>query len=422
MKLIHGAGGAALLACLGAMGGAAVAQTTEAPPAESTQTIVASTDQSRFEAKGLPLGSFRLFPTLDFEAAYDDNVHRTSLGTLSDYYFVINPAVVLRSEWSRDSLELKASLDQYQYNKLNTETNTNYDLAADGRLDLSRGLSVDGTTSYEVLHLPRGDPNQSLQALEPTRYTDLHAGADISQYLAPFGLRVGGLFDRYVYDPTSLMGGGTVDNAFQNRDEYSVFAKADYEFSPGYAVFAQATYDDRIYDLTPDTFGFDRNSNGYRVDAGVDMQVTNLIEGNIFAGYLNQTYKAPLRDQNGIDYGASLTWYPAGLVSVQLKAQHLIEETVIPNAAAANEQTVDLGVNYAFRHDIVLTAGAGYADDNFSGTGRIDNVLLGSVGAKYLMNEYVYFKASYAYADRTSTLSGFGYRDNTVMIGLGLQL
>ena len=190
MKLIHGAGGVLLLACLGAVGGAAVAQTTEAPPAESTQTIVASTDQSRFEAKGLPLGAFRLFPTLDFGVAYDDNVYRTSLGTLSDYYFVINPAVVLRSEWSRDSLELKASLDQYQYNKLSSETNTNYDFAADGRLDLSRGLSVDGTTSYEVLHLPRGDPNQSLQALEPTRYTDLHAGADISQYLAPFGLRV----------------------------------------------------------------------------------------------------------------------------------------------------------------------------------------------------------------------------------------
>ena len=76
-----------LAACLGAVGGAAVAQTTEAPPAESTHTIVASTDQSRFEAKGLPLGAFRLFPSLDFGVAIQHdgiNVYRTSLGTLSD--------------------------------------------------------------------------------------------------------------------------------------------------------------------------------------------------------------------------------------------------------------------------------------------------------------------------------------------------
>ena len=128
--------------------------------------------------------------------------------------------------------------------------------------------------------------------------------------------------------------------------------------------------------------------------------------------------------KTGIDVREqSLTWYPAGLVSVQLEGSASDRRgRLFPNAAAANEQTVNLGVNYAFRHDIVLTAGAGYADDNFSGTGRIDNVVLGSVGAKYLMNEYVYFKASYAYADRTSTLSGFGYKDNTVMIGLGLQM
>jgi hypothetical protein len=422
MKSVFGAGGMMLLAVLGIFDGAVFAQVTEAPPAENTQSIIASTDQSLFQAKGLPFGSFRLFPTLDFGVAYDDNVYRTSLATLNDYYYVINPALVLRSEWSRDSVELKASLDQYQYNRLDHETHTNYDVAADGRLDLSRGLSVDGITSFEILHLPRGDPNMPIQALEPTRYSDLHAGADVSQYLGPFGVRVGGLFDRYVYDPTQLIGGGTFDNSFQDRDEYSVFAKADYEFSPGYAVFTQATYDDRIYDLTPDSFGFNRNSNGIRVDAGLDMQVTNLIAGNIFAGYLSQNYKAPLRDLNGIDYGASLTWSPAGLLSVQLKAQHLIEETIVPGAAAANEQMVNLGLDYAFRHDIVLLAGAGYAVDNFSGAGRIDKIATGSAGVKYLMNEYVYFKTSYQYTDRTSTLTGFGYRDSTVMIGVGLQM
>jgi len=394
----------------------------ETAPAATTPAAEASGDQSRFQAKGLPLGDFRLFPTLDVDAAYDDNVFRTSLEPVSDYFFVLSPALVLRSEWERHMFEIKANLDQYQYVRLDHESHTNFDVSADGRLDLLRGLTADATVAYDVLHLERGDPNMPIQALEPTRYSDLHAVADVEQYLGPFGLRAGATFDRIDYSATPLIGGGSFDNSFQDRNAYTAYVKADYEFSPGYAVFTQATYDNIIYDQTPDPFGFDRSSNGIRVDAGLDMQVTNLIEGNIFAGYLKQNYEAPLNSPSGVDYGATLTWFPTGLVTVRLAAQHLIEETIIQNAAAADAQLVSLNADYQFRHDIILTAGGAYANDDFSGTARIDQVITGNLSAKYLLNEYIFAKASFVHTDRSSTLTGFGYRDNTVMIGLGFQL
>ncbi|HKD22905.1 MAG TPA: outer membrane beta-barrel protein [Rhizomicrobium sp.] len=411
----------AVAALVFSFAGSALAQ-TETAPAQSVPEVVQISDQSLFAAKGLPIGDFRLFPTLDLEAAHDDNVYRTPLGQLDDYFFVISPAVVLRSEWARHLIALRANLDQYQYDRLDHETHTNYNFAGDGRFDLLQGLTLDTTLSYDILHLPRGDPNMPIQALSPTRYTDLHAATDIAQYIGPFGVRAGGTFDRFDYSMTPLIGGGTFNNTFQNRDQYTVFVKGDYEFSPGYAVYTQVTYDDRIYQVVPDPLGFDRDSNGIRVDAGLDMQVSNLIEGNVFAGYLKQDYKAPLSTLNGIDYGAGLTWYPTGLLTVHLKALHLIEETIVANAAATNEQTVSLGADYAFRHDIVFQAGSAFANDNFAGSGRIDQVFTATVGAKYLVNEYASLRANYLYADRTSTFTGFGYRDNTVMLALGFQL
>ena len=401
--------------------GAALAQTSVAP-AENVEQAVMSADQSRFAAKGLPLGDFRLFPTLDFEVAHDDNVYRTSLGALSDNFFIISPALVLRSDWDRHFLAFKASLDQYEYVRLDHETHTNYDVGADGRIDLLRGLTLDTSASYDVLHLPRGDPNMPMQALSPTRYTDFHAASDVAQYVGPFGLRVGGTFDRLNYSNTPLIGGGTFNNTFQNRNQYTVFAKGNYEFSPGYAFFTQVTYDGRVYQVVPDPFGFDRDSHGVRVDTGLDVEVSNLIEGNVFAGYLKQEYKAPLSSPSGIDYGAALTWYPTGLLTVHLRVQHLIDETIVANASATNEQTASLGADYAFRHDVVLQAGGVFSNDNFGGSGRIDKVFSATVGAKYLVNEYASLRTSYIYANRSSTFTGFGYRDNTVMITLGLQL
>jgi hypothetical protein len=393
-----------------------------AAPAQSPETFVLATDQSRFQAKGLPLGTFRLFPTLDLDAAYDDNVYRTDTSRTSDWYFTLSPAFSLNSDWGRHMLKIRAKLDQYFYRQINHESHTDFESSAIGRLDILEGLWVDATASYAMLHEPRSSADMPSNALKPTRYTDLHANTDIHHSLGPFGVSAGATFDQYLYNPTDLVGGTKLDNQDRNRTEYGFYGKADYEFSPGYAAFVRGSYNIRSYELGVDANGFDRNSTGYRIDAGLDIKVTDLIEGNVFGGYLDQRYRTPLRPVNGFDYGAGLSWYPTPLITVNLTAQHLVDETTIANAAANERQIVNLGVNYAFRHDIVLQAGVGYDSDRYPGASRTDRTISANVGAKYLMNEYLFWTARYQYSHRASSLSGLGYGDNTVLVGLGLQL
>jgi hypothetical protein len=416
MHLIELVGRSALLcACLSGVAAASLAQ--EMDPAQ-----VAAEDHTLFNAKGLPLGGFRLYPTIEMGANYDDNVLRTDTGAASDWYFTLDPSLLLTSEWSRHMLRLRASLNQYWYDKLVDESHGDLDVQADGRLDLWNGITVAATSAYQLLHESRTSPDLPLSAQKETRYSDFHAGLDIDHSLGPLGVRGGATFDQYFYDPTPLAGGVLLDNHDRNRDEYQVYAKVDYEFSPGYAMFVRGSYDDRVYELSIDASGVNRNSTGMRVDGGLDIAITRLIEGSIYVGYLQQNYHAPLTSVSGVDYGATLSWYPTPLLTVKLQAQHTVNETTIANSAAANEQSIDLTADYSFRHDIVVDGGFRYLQDHWSGAGRTDDVYSFNIGLKYFMNEYVYWRAGYEYSTRSSTFTNFNFNDNTAMVTLGLQL
>ena len=411
--------GTVLIACFSC---AAFAQ--EATPAGSEQTAaqLSAADHSLFSAKGLPLGSFRLFPTLELGGNYDDNVFRTDAAKVDDWFFNINPTLLLTSEWSRHMLSLRVSYDDYLYDRLTDESRADFTSAADGRLDLGDGITVSATTGYSVLHESRTSADLPTNALKQTRYSDFHAGLDVDHSVGRLGLRGGGTFDQFSFDPTLLSDGTLFDNRDRNRDEYEVYLKGDYEFSPGYAAFLRVAYNDRRYELNPDFLGFDRNNDGYRLDAGLDMRLTNLIDGSFYVGYLRQDYKAPLRPVSGLDYGASLRWYATELVVVTLSAKHTVDETTLANVAGSNVQSFQLSADYSFRHDIILTGGLGYSVDRFSGAGRSDDIFSANLGAKYFMNEYVYWKVGYQYSHRTSTIPAFGFSDDTAMITLGLQL
>ncbi|MDE2013560.1 MAG: outer membrane beta-barrel protein [Alphaproteobacteria bacterium] len=370
---------------------------------------------------GLPLGSFRLHPSVTFYDAYDDNIYRTNTLPQDSFLVTINPSFTLASNWGRHALEIDGALEQYLYRSVRDENHTNFDVGGGGRLQLADGMAADGRASYTATHELRNSEDLPQNAITPTRYTILHADADIVHERGRLSLRAGGRYDKYNFDPAKLLGGGLLDNTDRNRQEYEAYVKGNYEFSPGYSAFLRASYDHRKYTLSRDRFGIDRNSDGYRVDAGIDMLVSRLIEGNVFAGYSIQRYSAPLGRVGGLDYGIKLTWSPTELVTVRLNGRRTIGETTIANAAADDEKSISGEVSYAFRRQISLHADAGYINDHYSGAGRTDETLQAGTGAKYFMNEHVTWDIHYQYSRRTSPLNRFAYDDNTIMLGFLLR-
>ncbi len=289
-----------------------------------------------YDAKGIPLGGFRLFTSLDAGATYDDNVFRLPAAS-SDWFFEEVPSFRLMSEWGRHFFEVYGGADNYNYATFSRENLVDWNIGTDGRYDISRSADLSANVSYGEHHELLSSPNTVGFQRSPNR--DYQTHADVTGRYQPnrLGFAIGGSFDRYDWLNTPEIGGGTLFNTDRNEDEYQGFAKVNYDFSPGYSGFVKALYDSRSFDLPIDRTGVHRASNGYRIDGGLDLQLTHLISGQIFVGYLDQSFRAPLKDISGIDYGVNLDWFASPVLTVHLNGTHQISDTTLGGVSASDD-------------------------------------------------------------------------------------
>lgn len=387
----------------------------------SAQIDPADRPHPEYDAPGMALGSFRLHPMLDLGANYDDNVYRTPTDLASDVFFNIAPSFDLKSDWSEHMLDLTAGLVRDQYTKHTKESITNWDVAGSGRIDIFRGTELDGEGSYAALHEPRTSPDQPGNASAPTPFSDAHAGVTFTHDPGLLGISLGGTFDRFNFSDTPLDGGGVLDNRGRDEDQYSAFAKAIYNLTDQSSLFVRGTYNTHDYDLRVAN-PFDRTSHGYAADAGFDLFFTHLIRGEVYAGYESQSFIAPFQDASGVDYGATLTWYVTELQTVHLTASRKFDDTTIAGASVSDDQSVDAGVTFEVLRPLILRADLSYLNSNFVGAARTDRIFGGSIGADYLMNQYMRAYATYNLSHRNSDAPGQDFTDNAFSAGLKFQL
>lgn len=386
--------------------------------ADARNDDVLTRPRQDYDAKGLPLGAFRLFPTLAVGVSADDNIFRQTTGEESDVIYGITARAVLKSTWSRHFLELHAGTDTQIYSDHSSENVTNWNVGTTGKIDVQRSLTIFGDAEYYRDHEDRSSPDSPGFAAEPTSLQKIYTATSIRYQPNRLILSAGASFDRFEYDPVALIGGGSIDNSDRDRDRYSFFAKAAYEFSPGTAAFVRLSYEDRKFDETFDRSGFQRDSNGYAIDAGVDMTFGHLIRGRAFIGYISQRYIAPLPDVKGFDFGAQLDWFVTPLTTVRLLASRQINDTTIFGASAEDDRRVSLVVDHELLRNVLLHGDVGYTDGTFEGAGREDRTIMARAGVKYLLNRYLSADATYAYRNRDSNTPTGDYTDNVFSINI----
>jgi hypothetical protein len=378
-----------------------------------------------YDAKGLPIGGFRLFPTVLLAPSYDSNVFRTENFARDSLFFQENPNVTLQSDWAVHELDIYGGLDSFQYTGLSSDQrspdHTDYDVGADGRLDILRGLFFSAGGAYAIQHEAFATPDQPGNVKDPTQFANSSAYASLTYHPYKFGLTVGGTFAHFAYDPTTIIGGSPVSNTDRNQDAYTAYAKASYEFSPGYAAYLEATDNNNDYDLTFDRNGYRRNNHGYDVDFGLDMLVTDLVKGEVFAGYLNQHYNAPLPNVSGFNYGAKLDWNASPFWTFHLLASRTLNGTDLAGASTEDDQAVQLSVDYLIRQNITITVTGSYLDAKYAGSPRDDTYPAVSARLTYNLNRWMSLYASEAYQSRNSSIVDQNFGDNVVSIGLQLK-
>jgi hypothetical protein len=275
---------------------------------------------------------------------------------------------------------------------------------------------------YVSTHEQRWSPDEPNSAAEPTHYSDVHAEGAFTHDAGQLAFTLGGTFDRFDYDATPLVGGGVLNNNDRDAKKYALRGRVSLELSDGYSFFVRGTYNARAFDLQRDRNGYNRGSHGYSLDGGAEFRLTDLLRGEAYLGYAEQTFHAPLPNVNGIDFGAKLTWYPDALYTVHLTAERRFTDTTILGASVSDDRVVNLGVDYELMRDLILQGGVSYTSSRFAGALRNDTVWGASLTGEYLINENMRATLGYDFSNRASSVPGQDFRDHTIHAGIRLAL
>jgi hypothetical protein len=381
---------------------------------------VVNRSRPEYDPIGIPLGAFRAYPTANLDVTYDDNVLRTDTNAQGDWAVSLTPGLYVRSDWVRHYLAARASATRYKYSSLSSENRTEWGATAGGRLDILTGFNLAAAGSYESTFEDRTSRDQE-GARRPTPYSETGARAAISYNPFRFGMQLGVAYQRYDYGHTELTpqaGGGERNNDDRDRDVYSMYTTAVYEFSPGYGVFVRPSFEKRVYDLNTGRAA-GRDSTGYTIDSGVTLLLTRLITGEAFLGYIHQDLEgANFADLSGVDFGARIQWYPTELLTVHFNASRTPNATTITGASVGDDRYVAVGADYEVLRNVIVRGSLSYTDSLFTGTERRDQDFGARLGVQYLMNRYLTANLAYTRTTRSSTSTGAGFADNTVFLGL----
>ena len=387
-----------------------------------------------FQPKGIPLGRpFRLFTNLYASGSYDSNVYRSPSPKLDAFFFTINPTVVLDYDTSRLKLDLYGDMDIYEYTSQTQVDTTTYNAGLRGQWDISEVAIFNANVSQSLLDEALQSANTETGQKRANQYNLTDASGTLTYKPGKLGVSLGGSADLYAFTATPLFGGVLFPNNDRDNDVYRGFASVSYDFSPGYSVFARGTYNDDHYNTElKDRDGVFRSSHGYEVDGGINLLLSDLANGDLYAGYIQQFYNKnqtiPLPDISGLDFGAHLNWFPTELLALHLTASRQFQNTVVVSgplvASAGDDRNVSLSADYEVLREFTLTGNVGYDDTSYKGAGRDDKTFLAGIGGKWLINHYLWANFNYQYAIRSSTaaLGAGDYNDNLVSIGLNLQI
>lgn len=383
---------------------------------------------------GIQAGSFTILPRLETGLTYDSNVYATKNNAKDDFIWVTRPNLDVRSNFNNNALNFSAGGDIGRYFDRTTENYADYHVTADGRYDITRDAAISGGLFHRRNHESRTDPDVVTGTLtaptdysEPVNYYTSGGNAAYSQRFNRIRVRLSGLAQYLSYDDVKLVNGSKSSQDDRDRWEYGTTGRVGYEFIDGYEAFVQGTYSWTRYRLDRDFGGVKRDSDGYEVVGGLSTDLTGLITGEFYLGYLTKNYDdASLKDFSGLAVGGRLNWSVTQLTTITGSVTRQVRETTFSRGGATassyNRTIVALGADHELLRNLLLNARVQWRQDDFNGIDRKDDVYTLGAGATYQMNRYLFLTGGYTYEKRNSDISGYDYSDNVIYLRVGAQM
>lgn len=399
------------------------AQVAQARAVERGETVE-TRSRPAWDPLGIRLGAFVLFPSLTLRETFTDNVFADTGDRRADLITQVQPAVSLRSGWSRHSLTFDAGGDIGFFADNSDEDFEDFFFGSAGRLDLRRDTVAKASAEYRNAHENRGSPDD-VNGDEPTEIDNVTVATGILHRFGRFSVGADGELRRLDFgDVTATTAAGVpfvINNDDRDRDIYTATGRLGYEIQPSYQAFVLGSGNWRRYDQAVDDNGFQRDSDGFSIAAGVRLDLGGVIFGDLFAGYTRQSFDDPtFGTVQGADFGADMTWTVTPLTTISGTASRTVEDTTIVGASGFFRNEAGLSVDHELLRNLILGVEGRYSLDDYQDISREDrNIALGA-DARYLLNRNIYLSLGYNFRHRESTVAA-DFAENTALLSLRAQ-
>ena len=372
-----------------------------------------------YDPIGVKVGSFVLFPEVEFGGAANSNVFRAANARF-DTTFDVRPSARLVSNWNRHALEFSARGTASFYNEFSTENEKSYTLEARGRVDISKRTNVQASVSRDV-------SQESRSVLEAR---NVGTRADVTTDTATVALNHrfnrlsmqlrGSVTDRAYGDSSSV--GVAVANDGRDYTTYEQAVRASWEFKPTLAAFTEVAINQRDYGSI-DAGGIDRSSTGERYKVGLSFGNTGeFLRGEVGAGWgVQHPSNSSLPDVSGVIVDANLTYRPNALTSFAFAARSDFGETTATGVGGVRSQFVGVEARHAFRRDLIGTAGLGYTVSSYAGSTLSEDELRSTLGLEYFLNRETVLFSKYAHTAFSSNAANASYDADEVRVGVRIR-
>jgi hypothetical protein len=377
-----------------------------------------------YDAVGISIGSFILLPKVTVTADLNDNIYAGSQVKANDTVLLIQPEATLRSDWSRNMVEatIRAAFDNYTSH---SSENTNvYDFHVGGRYDIADASNLNGGILLAHSMEPRYLTTTTQNVRHPVEF-DLTAG----------NIGAAEIFNRirfieavqvqtFQYQNAVTVGGAPVLEKDRDRTEWVETGAVEFAYTPDTTVFLRGDLNQRNYRLQPSAGGLNRDATGYVLEGGVRLDLSHLLRGELRAGYLHESYSSSaFRDVDGLALHGKFDFFPTELTTVTATADRAVGDAADPRASSYLTTSGGLEVDHELRRNIILSARANLAHDEYKGIDRKDDRLAVRIGGSYLINRSVGLTLYYNHIDVSS--SGIdhinAYKVNELLLSVVLQ-
>ncbi len=397
----------------------AAAQQVEVPDLPRNVTV-AERPRPGFEPLGIRAGTFFIYPRVSVLTVYDSNVFARPHNVKDDIGVEISPRIVARSQWSRHALSFSAGADAAFFADESGNNYVDADAELRGRLDVTRRSAFTGSLRIARRHEGREDPDD-VGAKDVTIFYDGDLSLGYRQQFGRFFVQ-----PRFRLRRRDFQDENGINQDDRDRNGYIGQLRAGVSVSPRVNAFIQGRYDIVRYDETPNDQGIDRDSNGWAVAGGVELDFTGLLFGEISAGFTSRDFDDPsLNDPSGFSGLLEVTWNPTRLTSLIFTGEAGIAETTVSfegeDASARVFNSIGVEVIHELRRNILLHGRAAFEREDFEGTKRTDNTFRAGLGIGYIVNRWLVVNAGYSFATRDSDNPNRDYLRHMVRLGVTLR-